>query len=271
MMTKEHKTEKDLKPLIDGDVLTYRCGFAADAQMKKDYIDQYFKEHGNRPSEEQIEEYLASIDYTAVALQNVKSVLEYCVERFNSEYQLFLHYQGNYRDALATIKPYKGNRSKRKPKYYDAIKDYMFTQWGAIPVNGRESDDAIGIEQFQNSDKYTVIVSIDKDMDTIPGWHYNWVRGELYYVTINEANRFFFSQMLTGDTTDNIPGIDGLGPKRTAAILEENPELDQLREVVKERYRKQYGADWERAYQEVGNLLYILRRPEEQEKGCPLL
>lgn len=259
------KTEKDLKPLIDGDVLTYRCGFAADGQIKGRIKNDY-----PGITADEIQKYMDDTEYTALALQNVKTVLEAAVDRFNPEYKLFVHDKGNFRFDLATIKPYKGNRvDARKPKYYQEMKEYMFDVWKAIPVRGQESDDAIGIEQFDNSDKYTVIYSIDKDMLTIPGWHYNWVKGELHYQTFNEANLFLFWQMMVGDPTDNIPGINKVGAVTATKILnEEGRDLDKVREVVKGLFERQYGSDWERAYHEVGNLLYIRRKPEEE---CPIL
>lgn len=259
------KTEKDLKPLIDGDVLRYRCGFAADSQIRKDLLQ---KNPGI--SDEELERLVSEMDYKAVALQNVKTVLTYVTERFNPEYRLYVHDGGNFRDQLATIKKYKGNREDaRRPKYYADIKTYMVDQWDAILVRNQESDDAIGIEQFDNPDKYTVIVSIDKDMLGIPGWHYNWVRDELKYQTLNNANLFFFRQMLEGDRTDNIPGINNIGPKRADAILAAcEYNVDRVREAVKEQYQKQYGENWHNAYWEVGQLLYIRRKPGEE---CPLL
>lgn len=263
--SKGMKTEKDLKPLIDGDVLVYRCGFAADGQIKK-----RIKEDNPGISAEEIDKHMENTEYTSLALQNIKTVLEAATHRFNEEYKLFVHKEGNFRFDIATIKPYKGNRiDARKPKYYQEMKDYMFDVWRAIPVRGQESDDAIGIEQFDNPDKYTVIYSIDKDMLCIPGWHYNWVKEELHYQTITEANLFFFWQMMVGDTTDNIPGINKVGVKTASRIIEEEErDVDRVREAVKQLYMKQYGEDWESAYQEVGNLLYIRRRPDER---CPLL
>lgn len=261
------KTEKDLRPLIDGDILIYRCGFAADAQIIK-----RIKEDNPGITDEEVKQQQADLDYTSLALNNVKTVLEAATERFNSDYKLYVHDKGNFRYDIATIKPYKGNRKdQHKPKYTTEIKDYMWNVWNGLPVREIESDDAIGIEQFDNSDKYTVIYSIDKDMDMIPGWHYNWVKGELYYQPITEANRFLFWQMLVGDTTDNIPGIAGIGPKKATQLLSQHESLDSLREAVQDLYRKQYGEDWESAYTEVGRLLYILRRPAERFDGCPLL
>lgn len=259
------KTEKDLKPLIDGDVLRYRCGFAADSQVRND-----LKQKNPGIGDDELEKQIAELDYTAIALHNVKTVLEHVTERFNEQYKLYVHDGGNFRDELATIQKYKGNREDaRRPKYYNEIKAYMVDHWNAILVRNQESDDAIGIEQFDNPDKYTVIVSIDKDMQCIPGWHYNWVKNEIHYQPLKEANLFFFRQMLEGDRTDNIPGIKNVGPVKAARIIDEcGGDVDKVREAVKEQYKKQYGEGWQQAYWEIGQLLYIRRRPGEE---CPLL
>jgi 5'-3' exonuclease len=259
------KTEKDLKCLIDADVLQYRCGFAADAQIKREA-----KQSNPDISDEELKALLLETDYEAYALNNVKTVLDYLIDRFNPEYKIYIHDGGNFRHDLATLKPYKGNRDPNgKPKYYKEIKDYLLDNWSAIPVRGQESDDAIGIEQFDNSDKYTVIVSTDKDMKMIPGWHFNWVKNELVYQPIKAANNFLFYQMLVGDTSDNIPGINKIGDKRaTDLIVANDHNIDLIREEVKKLYQKQYGEEWEQAYHEVGNLLWIRRKPQEE---CPLL
>jgi 5'-3' exonuclease len=262
------KTQKELKPLIDGDVITYRAGFAADSQIKRQA-----RETNPDITDEELREILLSTDYAPFALQNVKTVIEDILDQFNPEYKLYVHAGGNFRDKRATIKPYKGNRDpNNKPKYYKEIKEYMFDQWNAIPVRDMESDDAIGIEQFDNSDKYTVICSIDKDMLIIPGWHYHLQRRELKYQTIKDANNFFFWQMLVGDAVDNIPGIKGIGPKRADALLADHGhDTDRIRAAVKELYQRDYGEGWSAAYQEIGDLLYILRRPHDRDNGCPLL
>jgi hypothetical protein len=259
------KTPKDLKPLIDCDILRYRCGFAADSQMAKE-----LREKNPGITQEELDLALEQTDYTAIALHNVRTVMDKIVERFNDEYRAYIDGPGNFRDKIATIKPYKGTRTERKPKYFREIKEYLIERWNAIEVHAIETDDAIGIEQYDNPDKYTVIVSTDKDMDTIPGWHYNWVKDNLYYQSLNEANLFLMWQMLVGDTADNVPGIDGIGPVKATKLLNDNDrEFDRVRDAVRGLYAKQYGEDWERAYWEVGNLLYIRRKGNEEE--CPLL
>lgn len=249
-------------------MLCYRCGFAADGKLKKE-----IKKQNPDITDGELKQWMAEQDYVSSALQNVKTVLESITDRFNEEYKLYLHHSGNFREQMATILPYKGNRDEAgKPKYYHQIKEYLFNVWNAIPVRGMESDDAIGIEQFNNPDKYTVIVSIDKDMDCIPGWHYNWVQKRMYYQNITDANLFFFRQMMEGDATDNVPGVRNVGPKTAAKIIEqEGRDVSRVRAAVQGLYQAQYGVGWEQKYQEIGNLLWILRRPEQLQDGSPIL
>lgn len=263
------KSEKDLRPLIDGDPVVYRAGFSADSQIKKQ-----LKEEFPGINDDELKERMMERDYITYALGNVKTFLEMVTSRFSPDYKLYLHGGGNFREEIATIQPYKGNRDRSHvPKYKKEIIEYMGDVWKAEFVQGMESDDAICIEQHKNTDKGTVIVSIDKDiLQGMYGWNYNPMRDELKFTTVGEANNFFFWQMMVGDSSDNIPGITGIGDKRATAVLEAaNYDTDKIREAVKQLYQKQYKDEWEKAYMEVGTLLYILRRPEELETGCPHL
>lgn len=258
------KTPKDLKPLIDCDLLRYRCGFAADSQVMKE-----LREKNPGFTQEELDYMLEQSDYTALALHNVRTVFDKILDRFNPEYKAYVDGPGNFRDKIATLRPYKGTRPERKPKYFKEIKEYLIERWNAIEVRDIETDDAIGQEQFDNSDKYTVIVSTDKDMDTIPGWHFNWVHDKLYYQSLNEANLFLMWQMVVGDNADNVPGINRIGEVKATRLIEDcGRDFDKVREAVRSLYQKQYGEEWERYYWEVGNLLYIRRKPGEE---CPLL
>lgn len=64
-----------------------------------------------------------------------------------------------------------------------------------------------------------IIASTDKDLDLIPGWHYNFVKGVKYFVDDEEAIYNFYYQCLVGDTADGVKGVPGIGPKKAAAIL----------------------------------------------------
>jgi DNA polymerase-1 len=208
------------------------------------------------------------------ALATVKAVINDIKAKFpDAQYhRFFLSGKGNFRDKVATLQIYKGNRDpSHKPKYYSEIKEYMVEHHGAEYVEGMEAEDACGIEQYANKDKSTVIVGVDKDLKTIPGWHYNPVKDILEYITLEEANEYFWKQVLTGDRTDNIRGIDGLGPKTADKLIDPcNKDWNKMREVVLEQYKKQHGPDAEAIMDETAKLVWILRKREETYDGSSI-
>jgi hypothetical protein len=136
--------------------------------------------------------------------------------------------KSNYRYDIAKTKEYKGNRNAPKPIHYHAVRKYLIEKQGAIEVFGQEADDELGIVQTENcdiGDTYGVyagnscIVSIDKDLLMIPGWHYNFVKEEFKQIFPEKAAYNFYYQMLVGDTIDNISGLPGIGPKKAKDIL----------------------------------------------------
>lgn len=259
-------TYKHLVPLVDGDILLYRCGFAADSQIKNQFKERYPED-----GQDAMKAYVDSSEYLAFALGNTKSVMDELCSRFNGErVETYLTGSGNFREQVATLLPYKGNRDPlNKPKYYKEIKEYLLDRWQANLIHGREADDALGCRQWSAKDKSTIICSIDKDLDMIPGHHYNFVKNEYYYVRKPWADTRIFHQMLVGDRTDNIPGITKIGDKRAMDLYESvGGDLERFRQIVRDKYRDQYGPEWERAYAEVGSLLWIQR---EEGKECPFL
>lgn len=140
------------------------------------------------------------------------------------EFQLYLtDGDSNFRNKIATIVPYKGNRDKlHKPIYYQEIRDYMVEHWGARIVRGAEADDAVSIAQHQQSDLFdTVICTIDKDLKMVPGLHYNYQKKEEFYVGQQEATVNFYRQLLTGDNTDNIKGVYRVGKVKAEKLIDE--------------------------------------------------
>lgn len=260
-MTEETKV---LAPLWDCSVVLYRCGFAADGQIRREA-----READPNADKETIEQMVAEYDYLTHALHNVSTTIREINKRFDaSKGQYFIDGKDNFREKVATILPYKGNRDpNHKPKYYDEIKEYLHEKWDVQTINGMEADDALGIAQCEGDGK-TVIVSIDKDMLQVPGYHFNWMHDELTFVEPDDGDMMFFYQLLTGDPTDNIQGIPKVGPKTARKILEQCYTVDQARNAVKQAYREKFGSEWESHYIENGMLLYIRRKDEE---GCPLL
>lgn len=267
-------TQVAYRALIDGqcDVLVYRAGFAADSQVLarlREEIAEKWPEMSEPEVKDMAKMWQAQEEYVAYALGNVRSTIETLLEG-RQDFRLFLSGPGNYRETVATLLPYKGNRDPtHKPKYYKEIKEYMVERWKAEIVEGMEADDAIAMAQWAARDKSTVICSIDKDLLMIPGYHYNIRHKEQTYQTLDEANACFFRQMLIGDSTDNIPGIKGIGVKRAAAAVDPYVgDTDAMKEVVWQMYVRQYQDNAATAWNEVARLLWMSR---ERPDDCPFL
>ena len=135
-------------------------------------------------------------------------------------WKLFLTGKGNFRNDIATTAPYKGNRAdKVKPKHLAALRSHLMQEWKADMSEGQEADDSIAIEATTLGDD-GVIVSLDKDLDQVAGWHYNFIKKEAYYVTEDEGLLRLYMQILTGDTADNIIGLRGIGNVKAKKMLE---------------------------------------------------
>ena len=195
-------------------------------------------------------------------------VIEHLQEQFPDKWnERLLSISGptNFRNDIATILPYKGNRDKsHKPEFYKEIKEYLIGKWGAILSEYEEPDDVLGRAQEGDT---TCIISTDKDMLMIPGWHYNWVKRSFRYQSQLDADLFFWYQMITGDkAVDNIPGLKGYGPpgkKASDIVMSCGGDISLLRDTVEQMYNKEYGEDWLSAMNEVGTLLWIRRKNYE--------
>ena len=103
---------------------------------------------------------------------------------------------------------YKKNRDPNfKPYYYTEIKDYIKNNYPTTMGHTIEADDLIGKRQTICKEEDTIICSLDKDLDQIPGNHYNWRKDELYYIHEIDGHRLLGKQALQGDPADNIPGL----------------------------------------------------------------
>lgn len=133
------------------------------------------------------------------------------------------------RYLIASVKPYQSNRaSDTKPKNWKYIREYLEgyngpdfqkKMWAT-----READDGIAtVAQFAvDNGKLDAIATADKDMRMLPGIHVNWQDHGLFEVPGDAYNliggkrekplvygtKWFWLQMLQGDPTDSIPGLE---------------------------------------------------------------
>lgn len=154
--------------LIDGDVLTYSCGFAAQKNSHKVVIKGE-EEYGWQAAftyKKQLNEWLEFkkltkddvIVTTELIVEPVENALHLVKKTINSileetgatEYIVFLTGKDNFREKIATIAPYKGNRDPtHKPHWYQDIRTYLIRQYNANIIDGQEADDAISIAQME--------------------------------------------------------------------------------------------------------------------------
>ena len=106
----------------------------------------------------------------------------------------------------------------------------------------------------------------DKDLDQIPGRHYNWTTGEAYQVSAREGLTFFFQQILSGDSTDNIPGLTGTGPVKAKKMLEKCVSPRDCAQTVFEAY----GGDRD-TIDRNAKLLWIWRKQNDSHPFWTLL
>lgn len=227
--------------LIDADILTYRVGFACEGETVSVAVST-------------MDSYLADILVSSLILE------------FADDYQLYLTGSGNYRNEVAVTAPYKENRSgKAKPVHLDALREYLVENWGATVTDGEEADDAIAIAATQLGEA-AVMVSIDKDFDQIPGWHYNFVKHQLYKVSPEEATAAFYQQVLKGDRIDNIIGLKGIGDVKAIKMLKDCTTETEYYNACVAAYVKHEKLSTEEAEARVlenARLLWLRRKEEE--------
>ena len=171
------------------------------------------------------------------------------------DYRAWITGKTNFRFEVATTVPYKGNRKDApKPKHYDALRNHLM-KLGAKMSDGEEADDSVGIASTEGN---YWIVHVDKDLDQLPGWHYNPVKDEEYYVTEFEGLYSFYKQILTGDRVDNIEGIRGIGPVKADKILKDCTTEEELYAAC----IKAYDGNTDRVL-ENGKLLWLRRKPNQ--------
>jgi 5'-3' exonuclease len=186
-----------MEALIDADIVAYRCACTCEED-----------------------------DTDGIVLSRCNELVERIITNVSANsYTLFLSGGANFRKEIDP--QYKANRiDKPKPKWLETCREYLVHSWNAKVTDGIEADDALGIAQHEES----YICSIDKDLLQIPGMHYNFVKEEEYYISEREGLQRFWTQMIVGDTADNVFGIRGLGPKKTEKIFA-NAEGDTLEEL----------------------------------------
>jgi DNA polymerase-1 len=193
--------KRDAHLLIDGDIILHR--FSSSNETSVDWGD------GPTTGVASVGEAVCDVDsFLHTLLYTLKAV------------DMSVIFSGSRNFRYSVLSSYKWNRKKTvKPQLFGAIKEHLQEHYLCMEQDKLEGDDLMGIVSTANKGKY-IICSIDKDMLQIPGKHYNWNTNKKKTVTKAAGDRWFYTQVLTGDPGDGYTGIPGIGKVKANAILE---------------------------------------------------
>lgn len=195
-------------------------------------------------------------------------------EKLNAdEVIMCLSHDHNFRyEVFAEYKSGRRTSDSYPPMLKQYIREKMSSEFTTYIVDGLEADDVLGMLLTNKSFRpgaTKILCTIDKDLDTVPGVHYNLDREELYDVPLDYADYRFYLQALMGDRTDGIPGCPGYGDKTAEKLLVSTPKEDWWKEIVKAYEKKGLTADYAVV---MARLVRILRHGEFDKKALkPIL
>jgi 5'-3' exonuclease len=192
--------------LIDGDIVTFRAAASAEGEAE-----------------------------AWIATSRANEVIENIISETGTDsYEVWLSGDNNFRYQV--YPEYKANRiGMPRPKWENDVKAFLKLEWNAMLSNGCEADDMLGVRQCENTNN-SVICTIDKDLWQIPGPKYNFVKKEHSSVGYLDGIRYFYYQMLVGDTADNIKGVPGIGPKKAEKLLSQGSTEKEWFNIVRDTF-----------------------------------
>jgi DNA polymerase-1 len=166
---------------------------------------------------------------------------------------------------------YKANRKSAPPDFYEQVpilKDFLnVLGWPLYELDGYEADDILGAFAHQAKDLNLETKLITSDLDMLQLIH----DGNTEILTIKkgfsditkfnqaafedkygiEVEQFIDYKALMGDSSDNIPGVAGIGPKAAQELLAEYKTLDGIYEnlwKLPTKYQKKLEVGKDNAY-----------------------
>jgi len=188
--------------LIDGDIVAYRA--AVGMQTRHVWGDGVVSTDVD-PREA-----------ASAALQTIEAWMR--LARCNDALVAFTG-KDNFRKRI--LPTYKANRAGNvKPLAYRPTVEAVEAAFPCRTIWGLEADDVLGILATRDAYSDAIVVSLDKDLRTIPGRHLNPLKEDKPVLrSVYAADAQWLMQTLTGDTSDGYTGIPRVGPKKAEAIL----------------------------------------------------
>jgi DNA polymerase-1 len=207
--------------LIDGDVFAYQ--FACAAEVATHWGDDFWTLHADaKTAKERLDAFLSEL--------KIKLEADHIIIALSDRTRNYFRKQ--------ILPTYKANRDKvRKPIILNELRTHMEANYQSFERPSLEGDDVLGIlatsTKIVKGEKVTV--TIDKDLKTVPGLHYNTNKPEqgVYKITEEEADYWHLFQTLVGDASDGYTGCPGVGPKKATELLAESTSWETVVSVFK--------------------------------------
>ena len=170
--------------------------------------------------------------------------------------------KGNFRKLIT--KKYKANRKKQElPPLLDEMHQFVKDHYDSIWGYGVETDDMVARYWKQISDDIgrdeVMIVSIDKDYKQFPClmYNYHYKHKEILDISEEEAMYNFYSQMIEGDTADNVNYFKGKGKKFAQKHFKDCTTKYQYTRKLFELFKQEYKGKARQKYAECYHLLKL--------------
>lgn len=228
--------------LIDADFLLYYT-----THLKKD-------DEGN-PIEKSFEEITNEAEFYFARILTALNTDNY-VAAFTSRsfrYDVYPDYKGNRKDG-------------DKPKFFQELKEYCLKKLKFTYNLGYEADDIVNILKrdpkfYCEDEDQKIIVSNDKDLLKLEGTHFDPVKNRFVETDVEEAELYFWTSMITGDSTDNIKGIPGKGVKFAEGLFQVKDQTIVLPGKVLDSYYDYYGNEGVQEFYKNYKCLKVLDKP----------
>jgi 5'-3' exonuclease len=246
---------------VDGD--TFKWRYAAAGEYSMYFLSDGKEIRGKKNTKKYLQEnpdvfvdhYEDVLDPVENVLHSVKLAMEDIQQVTKCKKPVVYIGEGTtFRHKLYNL--YKFSRvDATKPTHYNSVNEYLISVWGAELVHDIEADDALSIAVTENPK--SVLCSQDKDLLQVPGNHYNFVTKEKLQISPKQGDFNLFTQIISGDPTDDIPGIPGLGPAKAAKVLEGCTSSAELYSATSRAFPS------EEEFLVGAQLVFMLRKPDQ--------
>lgn len=131
---------------------------------------------------------------------------------------------------------YKAKRVfKRSPVGLHALKEKLMQHYTGFMHYDFEADD-VAVMLKKKYGPSAILCAVDKDvLGNVPGTHWNYYESlkhsiEMTWVNISKEEAMYNQhlQAITGDKSDNVPGLKGIGPSKAAKFIEVGMDETEL-------------------------------------------